>query len=635
MRRYGLMWQGVVFASLALWPQVACSTQTGSGPDLVGLTNPAGAAWDPARGVYFVCDHPTGQVFRVDLMGNVTLELTLEPFVQGIEVVGNDLCYFLKDDSVLYSRSLVPPHPLTGSLDTGIVQHTGLAFDQSSLWIVAREAGSDGKDLIVRLLPDGSPDPLFRADSPFTLESGEATVDLCWVGPWLYCTAENGHARRGRLFGAKLVWQDATCFDIRVPNGAAGGVASDGAELRIADANSFDRYPLAFPIESTVPLALNNSNGLVWDPDHAVLWVNDHITGEIYQIASGVRSATPTFDVGSLIQGMAYKDGCLYYFVKDDPVLHAIDVVTGLNCGSLTTPTSQHTGVAAKDGRFWMVARNAGSGGQDLIVRLTESGDFDPLYRFDSPQVLTPGQATIGICWDGDTLYCTGETGHVLRGRLYGASIVWDECFDYSVCSGNAGGVAHDGNRLFVIDNSTSEMTAHCVHESCAAMEGTVDVCDAGSPVDVLRVNGSAGDGGRSAYISRGTAVELTIAAPPANAAVGQSAQYVLYVKKGTPSINGVEQPFGIGATAIETPISTVGTRTVTLCSSFPATMDEFFGRPRLRTAVASPEGTLVFRRASGFAKPVTLTFQGLIVDFCAGNSLGLSITNAVVLQTF
>lgn len=217
---------------------------------------------------------------------------------------------------------------------------------------------------------------------------------------------------------------------------------------------------------ATEPLSLDfpHPQGLVWDATRDCFWVTNHYGG-LFRMDTGSGSVTRAADIRSGAQGLTYDGQLLWYFVKDDPNLYAIDPETGSETGFITTPVTRHTGVAWDGESFWIVSRCASAAGQkDLIVRLVRHGDsaeLDPDAQTESPQPLdNPGQATTALFWLEDRIYCSGETGHVRRGRWNGSTFDWDDSriFEIVLSGGSSQGIAWNGESLHVIDSGRHEI---------------------------------------------------------------------------------------------------------------------------------------------------------------------------------
>jgi len=148
-----------------------------------------------------------------------------------------------------------------------------------------------------------------------------------------------------------------------------------------------------------------------------------------------------------------------------------------------------------------------------------------------------------------------------------------------------------------------------------------------GPLADVVLVNGSPGLGDRrQVEVPRGERIELFVMKPPGKP--GERSPFAMYAwrAKGTPATVG-RLPFGLGYSILPTPLvpgrAPMPRRIWNNGGHFA-----ILGAPDLSSS-ASP--SVVFSLASGLAVPVTVTFQGIIVDPAAPNGLAAT-TNAVEL---
>jgi len=148
-----------------------------------------------------------------------------------------------------------------------------------------------------------------------------------------------------------------------------------------------------------------------------------------------------------------------------------------------------------------------------------------------------------------------------------------------------------------------------------------------GPLVAVLRINGTAGDRSRVVRLSRTDPVECTVEAPPAGPV---PAPFVLYLWFGEPDIWTLAlQPRGLGWAAFPTPLAGDP-------ASGPARIWNNLGYPaRLGEAdlPSDPAPSVLFRAPQGIGIPLQFTLQGIQQDLGSSTALGVSLTNALVVQ--
>jgi IPT/TIG domain-containing protein len=151
-----------------------------------------------------------------------------------------------------------------------------------------------------------------------------------------------------------------------------------------------------------------------------------------------------------------------------------------------------------------------------------------------------------------------------------------------------------------------------------AARAGEVGAAT-GAPQDVVLVNGSAGDAQRRLAIAMRSSILVFVSAPEGR----DSARFALWVWAGEPSAQTLTHlPLGGGTLVF--PISSARLVLNNLGRR------RYLGVP---TLPSQPAPTVAIRAPRGFARPVTATVQGLIEDDAAPNSIGVSVTNAVIVD--
>ncbi|MBI3844559.1 MAG: hypothetical protein HY292_07940 [Planctomycetes bacterium] len=166
---------------------------------------------------------------------------------------------------------------------------------------------------------------------------------------------------------------------------------------------------------------------------------------------------------------------------------------------------------------------------------------------------------------------------------------------------------------------------------SIECLAGTVGT-GAGPAADVLFVNGSAGDPvTRVVDVALSAPITVALSAAPGGP---NPAHYVAYRWQGPPSNSTVLVVGGqtLGCTANPTPLNPGLTPQPFRClrgagvpASICGSVTEFSGAPARAPWTRT--------RPQGFASTVTFTLQGILEDGAAANSLGYSVTNAVVIS--
>jgi VCBS repeat protein len=158
------------------------------------------------------------------------------------------------------------------------------------------------------------------------------------------------------------------------------------------------------------------------------------------------------------------------------------------------------------------------------------------------------------------------------------------------------------------------------------ARRGNVNVA-AGSIVDVLRVNASAGEGrARRLVLDRTTPIEIRMDAPPS--AAGGRAPFVLWDWVAVPTIETVTRlPGGLGLVPMPTPLA----RRRSPQPRFVANNlghDAALGHEHWPIATSAAPSVLL-RLPNGLRRPVTFYLQGLILDSAGPNGTS-AVTNGI-----
>jgi hypothetical protein len=169
--------------------------------------------------------------------------------------------------------------------------------------------------------------------------------------------------------------------------------------------------------------------------------------------------------------------------------------------------------------------------------------------------------------------------------------------------------------------NQTLTLVEPLTTELATALAGNVGTGE-GAPVDVLFVNGSAGDAYRELTITRGDSFALQLDSPAAPA----QARYVLYLGQALPRTSTlVALPSDLGSMVFATP----------LAGGMPFAILNTLGyENRLGASSRNvPPAPFVATRQSGISDGMNLVLQGLIEDPRSSSIHGLSITNTVVVH--
>lgn len=153
---------------------------------------------------------------------------------------------------------------------------------------------------------------------------------------------------------------------------------------------------------------------------------------------------------------------------------------------------------------------------------------------------------------------------------------------------------------------------------------GGVNAKGPGGLANVLRVNGWVGGVDREMWLSVGAPLVVGLTPAPDGGVVVSA---VLYAWRRPPTRDSVaEQPFGLGSTCLETPLSGGAPQPLTLVNSFGR--EDRLGRPRFGPLTAP----FTLEIPGGAPRVGDFTVQGFVADEFAGNGRA-SATNAIVLR--
>lgn len=181
-----------------------------------------------------------------------------------------------------------------------------------------------------------------------------------------------------------------------------------------------------------------------------------------------------------------------------------------------------------------------------------------------------------------------------------------------------------DGNcdylRMFTIEADVTSASWSTAHDDCRL--GTVDATN-GTVVDVLHVNGTAGEGvERIVTVGSHDAISISMAAPPTRSV----APFALYFYKGVPAGTTVrEMPKSIGMTCMPTPLTDAHPLDLVRIANNIGRTD-VLGVPDVDSS-AAPSLVVSDLRAPG--RSLTIFVQGLIYDGGASNGK-VSVTNGI-----
>jgi streptogramin lyase len=158
-----------------------------------------------------------------------------------------------------------------------------------------------------------------------------------------------------------------------------------------------------------------------------------------------------------------------------------------------------------------------------------------------------------------------------------------------------------------------------------AARAGNVN--GAVGPIDAsLRVNGSTGGDERRVHLDVGQPLAIRVRVSPAGP---NPARYALYAYLGeVDSTTITAQPFGIGTSAIPTPLQGPNERVIVLFNTLG--LRHSLGTPQSSSSLAPT--TIGFQR--GIHSRTVATIQGFLEDAAAPGGHSLSITNAITIDS-
>lgn len=164
------------------------------------------------------------------------------------------------------------------------------------------------------------------------------------------------------------------------------------------------------------------------------------------------------------------------------------------------------------------------------------------------------------------------------------------------------------------------------VPDEIVCRTGTVDLGVSPVPASVLSINDTIGDGCRVLEASPDTALTIAMDRSPAGP---DPTPFVLYAWAGVPNGTTVSpQPINLGATCFPTPLD-IGSNPQPLQIWNNLGRQARLGVPR-RPSTAAP--SIVEHLPGGVGFPITVTFQGLILDNGSAADQPGSLTNAIVL---
>jgi hypothetical protein len=158
---------------------------------------------------------------------------------------------------------------------------------------------------------------------------------------------------------------------------------------------------------------------------------------------------------------------------------------------------------------------------------------------------------------------------------------------------------------------------------------------DEGPITDVLRVNGTTGGEARTVDVAVRQPITVGLSSSPQGPTI--DARYWFWLWQG-PGVNPTDLVVGgrrLGCTVNPTPFDPVLLPRAFRC--FHAAFEDtsaVCGSVRILPVPASADfAPWTLSRPNGFARPLTLTIQGVLEDRGAGNDLDLSVTNAITVR--
>jgi len=297
------------------------------------------------------------------------------------------------------------------------------------------------------------------------------------------------------------------------------------------------------------------------------------------------------------------------------------------------TATSKWAGAAAVEGTFYGMALWSRRGGTSYHTDLSMS---NVEARIANALGIPPGLAIIlssdntGVYeFQGFSISASDITGPVfLRLSFDDAANLISGSFSLD------GGDSYLAPFSSVSSNLTSanqmewflEAERWKVVESLTCRSGMVDTATSAVPYPVLTVNGSEGDAHRVVTAGVGEAVSVFMDVSPSGP---NPAKFALYVWLGEPTDGTVTpQPAQLGSMCFPTPLAGTTPQPKKIWNNIGRFED--LGYPDYPSSQAP---STVFSKGSGFADPLTATFQGFIMDSGSAANKPASITNAVVLK--
>jgi uncharacterized membrane protein len=242
----------------------------------------------------------------------------------------------------------------------------------------------------------------------------------------------------------------------------------------------------------------------------------------------------------------------------------------------------------------------------------------------------------IVVGWSGDTgpwsvfepFVWTADGGMVPASDYLAANGVVIPA-DYQILSVQA--ISSDGTTMggLAVNQNTFEEAAWIARVEPPAPtchDGTVDLGASPSPTSVLSVNGSFGDSEHVVNAGIGESISVAMDAAPAGPAPGA---FALYVWIGEPDeTTATLQPKNLGTMCFPTPL--------TGGAPLPKKVWNNMGHEgKLGTPdfPSTPAPSIVFEKLSGLANPISVTFQGFLMDDGSAANQPASVTNAVILR--
>jgi len=340
-------------------------------------------------------------------------------------------------------------------------------------------------------------------------------------------------------------------------------------------------------------LGVNYTKTLSW-PTNFDLHANLFICLGIYS-DNTVLSTTQANQVVAFLQngGNVYMEGgdCWYYDSNAD-VYAPYFGINPLSDGSGDTSTVVgQTGTIAEGMSF---AYTGDNNWMDQISNLTGA---KLIFRNQSPNYGN------GVSFDTGTYRTVGVT------------------FEFGGLADGAGGTKLEWMQKMVNFLVAPEPPAWIL-----ARRGTVNMAS-GTPANVLFLNGSAGNADRIVYAATGASLTGTMSAPPAGP---NPAPFAMYLWIGEPGAGNLSpQPKNLGSAVF-------GTFLASSDGTVPFKVWNNIGRYSLLGTPdfpSTPAPSTFLQKGSGLGNPITLTFQGIVLDNGSAADKPASLTNAVILK--